>query len=62
MNFFTFQTSDSHGFQISGQFWIFIAITLPLTFVTVGYWWWKTIRHRKQKEKQRNLLGISPIV
>lgn len=62
MNLFTFQTSTNEGFQISGQFWIFIALTLPLTVVTVGYWFWMARKHRKQKKKDRDLHAQLPSV
>jgi len=38
MNLFTFETSQDSGFRISPQFWIFIALAVPLTLLTVGSW------------------------
>jgi hypothetical protein len=42
MNFFVFNT-DTNTIEISGDFWIFIATWLPLTFLTglaYSLWYW----------------------
>jgi hypothetical protein len=49
MNLFAFQSSDGPGFQISKQFWIFIVLTVPLTILTVGSWFF--IAHKRRRDK-----------
>jgi Mg2+ and Co2+ transporter CorA len=42
-NFFNYQpgSSQADGFQMSDQFWIFWAVSVPLTALTFGLWhWW----------------------
>ncbi|KUJ23542.1 uncharacterized protein LY89DRAFT_185482 [Mollisia scopiformis] len=53
MNLFTFQTSPGSGFKVSRQFWVFLLITIPLTFVTVGSWMFVARRRQKQKRVDR---------
>ncbi|KAH7350699.1 hypothetical protein BKA65DRAFT_243414 [Rhexocercosporidium sp. MPI-PUGE-AT-0058] len=50
-NLFNFKDSTS-DFQISKQFWIYLAVTLPLMLLTIGYWKFKT---HQQKRKKRGL-------
>jgi hypothetical protein len=58
MNLFTFQSQfdPNSGFMISPDFWIFVALALPLTLLTVGSWWWRTRSRRKQKRRNREVL------
>lgn len=37
-NLFNFDSSENGRFRISPQFWIFVAISVPLTMITVGVW------------------------
>jgi hypothetical protein len=53
MNLFTFQSSPDSGFEVSHQFWLFFVFTIPLTFLTVGSWYWMARRRKKQKAMQR---------
>ena len=57
MNLFTFGTSQESGFQISPRFWIFEAISVPLTIVTIGAWS-LTVR-RKNKKRALDILHKS---
>ena len=50
MNLFTFATSGSNGFEVSHQFWIFVALTVPLTLLTVGSWLLMSRRRRRVRE------------
>ena len=49
MNFFTFETAQESGFQVSAQFWIFLILSLPLTLLTVGAWF--IIMRKKNKKR-----------
>jgi hypothetical protein len=35
---------------MSSQFWIYIAVTIPLMLMTMGYWRYVAGRRKKQKE------------
>jgi len=63
MNLFAFQGADGPGFQISKQFWVFIALTIPLTILTVGSWFYiahkrKRIKVLQKRTEQQQLSGI----
>ncbi|KAB8227117.1 uncharacterized protein BDW43DRAFT_317117 [Aspergillus alliaceus] len=52
MNSFFEMDSVTHKLVVSPQFWIFVVCAVPLTAVTVLYWWVRRKRHPKQvKEK-----------
>ena len=53
MNLFAFQSADGSDFQVSKQFWVFIVLTIPLTFITVGSWVVMARRRRQQRIKER---------
>ena len=36
MNFFTYSTGN---LELSEQWWLYVAITIPMTVVTIGVWW-----------------------
>jgi hypothetical protein len=59
MNLFSFQTAEGTGFRISKSFWIFVVITLPLTFVTVGSWIIMARRHKKRKSFDRKMQALA---
>lgn len=50
MNFLTFQSQTS-TITIAKDFWIFIAIAVPLTVATLGIWFTATHREKKCKVK-----------
>ncbi|KAH7403386.1 hypothetical protein BKA64DRAFT_448559 [Cadophora sp. MPI-SDFR-AT-0126] len=54
-NLFAFETTDGSGFQISRQFWIFIALSVPLTFLTVGSWFYISYKRRRNKALQERV-------
>jgi hypothetical protein len=60
MNLFKFNDNTT-AFDISNQFWIYLAATIPLTILTLGYWRYKTLQQRKQKQ-QREAAGKTDIV
>ena len=54
MNSF-FEMDKSNNLVISPQFWIWVVIAIPLTAITVTYWWIRNRRsmarrHRETKE------------
>jgi len=55
MNFFTFQTFEGSGFQMSKQFWIYIALSIPLTLLTVGSWLVFTRKRKRIKAEEQAL-------
>jgi len=52
MNLFSFQdqTKPGSGFQISSEFWVFIALSAPLTLLTVGSWFFISYKRRVKRE------------
>jgi len=52
MNFFEFQ-ADVGGLRASQSFWVYVAVTIPLTLITVGAWYlFKTKYDRKRRMKR----------
>jgi len=58
MELFSFNDSTT-AFQISNQFWIYIAATIPLTILTLGYWKYRTWLKDKKKQ-QEQAAKVSP--
>ncbi|KAG9229025.1 hypothetical protein BJ875DRAFT_388208, partial [Amylocarpus encephaloides] len=56
MNLFSFQGTDGKGFQVSQQFWIFIVLSVPLTILTVGSWFYISYKRRRNKALQEAAL------
>jgi hypothetical protein len=50
MNLFSFDTETARV-RIAGDFWIYVAICVPLTVFTVGYWFLQS-RTRSSKNKR----------
>jgi len=50
MNFFSFN-SNTRTLLISKSFWICVAVTIPLTFLTLGYWKYGSWHQKKQRLK-----------
>ena len=50
MNLFSFDTETSRV-RVAGDFWIYVAICVPLTVFTVGYWFLQS-RSRSSKNKR----------
>ncbi|THZ96816.1 hypothetical protein D6C82_06841 [Aureobasidium pullulans] len=46
MNYFDF--GDGAKIEIASNFWIYLAVTIPLTVLT-GMAWWLAVRHQKHK-------------
>ncbi|KAH6682672.1 hypothetical protein B0J14DRAFT_673055 [Halenospora varia] len=59
-NLFSFDPNTSN-FKTSRQFWIWIVATLPLTFLTIGFWKYTIYRQKRKKGKEarENMLGIA---
>ncbi|KAF2809485.1 uncharacterized protein BDZ99DRAFT_531837 [Mytilinidion resinicola] len=53
MNFFEFQ-SGLAGLHTSPSFWIYVAATIPLTFLTVGAWYIFKVRHDMKRKRKRD--------
>jgi len=49
MNLFSFSEGTSLKFSISGQFWIYVCVSVPLTLMTVGLWLWMSRRHKRKR-------------
>lgn len=41
-------SSTSGGAQVSQWLWVYFAVTIPLTLVIVGSWWWMDKRREKR--------------
>ncbi|EPE32292.1 Magnesium transport protein CorA, transmembrane region [Glarea lozoyensis ATCC 20868] len=52
MNLFSYTGRNGDGFEISNQFWIFIALSVPLTILTVGSWSYISYKRRRNKALQ----------
>jgi len=54
MNFFAFTDPDpkSDGILVSKKFWIFVAVAIPLTALTLVYWLYMSHR-QDMKRKNR---------
>jgi hypothetical protein len=50
-NLFAFNTENT-DFEISRQFWIWVALTIPLTLCTLGYWKFRTHRQEKRRAQE----------
>ncbi|KAL8788932.1 MAG: hypothetical protein Q9213_001455 [Squamulea squamosa] len=58
MVFFTVDSSSSTKFHVNSLWWIYVAVTLPLTLLTIGVWrgWLHMVRRsRKQDEESVGL-------
>ncbi|KAF8244930.1 hypothetical protein K440DRAFT_557560, partial [Wilcoxina mikolae CBS 423.85] len=59
MNLFNFSGTNNDGkgprFTISKQFWIYIALSVPLTCFTVGYWFLMSHRHKMKRRQDSQL-------
>jgi membrane protein implicated in regulation of membrane protease activity len=53
MTFFNFQDNATY---VSGQFWIYWAVTIPVTVVIVGIWYvWEKRREKKYDKEDTDL-------
>jgi hypothetical protein len=59
MNLFQFDDTTT-AFRISNQFWIYLAATIPLTVLTIGYWRYRTWL-KKKKRQQEQAAKVSPV-
>ena len=63
MVFFTSDTGSASGLRVTPLWWIYLAVTVPLTLITVGVWlgWLRWVRVGKiQDEEGRGLKEKSP--
>jgi hypothetical protein len=56
MNLFSFQGTDGKGFEVSQQFWVFVALSVPLTILTLGSWFYISYKRRRNKTLQEEAL------
>ena len=54
MVFFTADSGSASGFRVTPLWWIYLAVTIPLTMVTVGVWlgWLKWVRVSKIRDEE----------
>ncbi|KAE8413047.1 hypothetical protein BDV36DRAFT_300314 [Aspergillus pseudocaelatus] len=57
MNSFFEMDPETHKLIVSPQFWIFVVCAVPLTAVTVLYWWVRSKRHPKHAKGKVELLA-----
>jgi Mg2+ and Co2+ transporter CorA len=53
MNLFGFN-QETARIRIAKDFWIYVALMVPLTFVTVSWWWIRTRNAKAERERKRN--------
>jgi hypothetical protein len=46
-----FYLHDDRSLAVSPSFWIFVAVSIPLTLLTVLYWRWSLLRKRRQRNR-----------
>lgn len=51
MNLFYFNASTS-TMKVGKDFWVFIALALPLTVCTIGFWFFLSHRQEKKRDLQ----------
>ncbi|KAL4887501.1 hypothetical protein BJY04DRAFT_212537 [Aspergillus karnatakaensis] len=51
MNLFDFDSSEEKEFMFSRRFWIFFAAAVPLTCLTLGFWYFLTKRRRRVRKQ-----------
>jgi hypothetical protein len=58
MNLFVFNAQTA-TIRIANDFWIYIAFSIPLTFLTVGYWFLLARKSKRRRNANfgRQLLG-----
>ncbi|KAH8592626.1 hypothetical protein B0O99DRAFT_653773 [Bisporella sp. PMI_857] len=59
MNLFSFQTAEGAGFQISGKFWIFALLAVPLTLITVGLWIFMSRKRKRQRKHEQGMQALA---
>ncbi|RAH87338.1 hypothetical protein BO86DRAFT_394139 [Aspergillus japonicus CBS 114.51] len=53
-NFFNFTDGDEHTWFMAGSFWLYWAVTIPLTLATMAVWaWWHYFRPAKRRTRKR---------
>lgn len=58
MNFFN--QSNSSQFEISPRFWVYVAITVPLTVVTIGAWYLYKLQYDRKKNSDEEAIEYLP--
>ena len=58
--FFNFQTAPSISSAVSPNFWLYWAVTIPLTLAVVGMWLIWERRKQRAYEVEDNELGKGP--
>lgn len=58
MVFFTVESDTASGFRVNSLWWIYVAVTIPLTMLTVGAWlgWLRWVRWKRIQDEES--LGI----
>ncbi|KAI4271694.1 MAG: hypothetical protein LQ337_005830 [Flavoplaca oasis] len=58
MVFFTVDTSSGSRFQVNPLWWIYLAVTIPLTMITIGLWRGWLILVRKSRIQDEENVGL----
>ncbi|KAL8801531.1 MAG: hypothetical protein Q9182_004373 [Xanthomendoza sp. 2 TL-2023] len=55
MAFFTVDSGSGSGFHVNSLWWIYLAVTIPLTMLTIGVWrgWLRMARRLKIQDEER---------
>ncbi|KAL8894251.1 MAG: hypothetical protein Q9192_004482 [Flavoplaca navasiana] len=55
MVFFTVDTSSGSRFQVNPLWWIYLAVTIPLTIITIGLWrgWLTLVRKSRIQDEEK---------
>lgn len=57
-----FYLDDSKSLSMSPSLWIYAAVVIPLTGITMGYWWWSLSRKRRKTQSGLTEKSNSSIV
>ncbi|KAI4185217.1 MAG: hypothetical protein LQ346_005946 [Caloplaca aetnensis] len=54
MVFFTAESDSPSGFRVNSLWWIYVAVTIPLTMLTVGAWlgWLRWVRWKRRQDEE----------
>ncbi len=54
MVFFTVDSGSGSGFRVNPLWWVYLAVTIPLTMLTVGVWrgWLGMVRRSRIQDEE----------
>ena len=58
MVFFTTDAGSASGIRVTPLWWVYLAVTIPLTMITIAVWlgWLRLVRARKKYDEEN--LGL----